>query len=297
MFSPRVAAYAAYCTAIALIELPVLKALVHLSRNDESASHLVLMPLLAIALVVMHRKEIFSGVALRALPARAIAAAGALVLLALAHPLRLMGGSLSTLMAEVVLFWMAGFVVLFGVRPFRAALFPALLLGLTIPIPAAALHAAVELLKRGSAEVVAALFTLTGTTFHRDGFVFSLASVVIEIADECSGIRSSIALVLTALLAGHGSLHSNWRRAVLVAAVLPLVILKNGLRIVTLTLLAMHVDPSFLVGRLHNDGGIVFFLIALAMLAPVLALLRRSESRSPVRPAAVSYPSLKEDYQ
>ena len=52
----------------------------------------------------------------------------------------------------------------------------------------------------------------------------------------------------------------------------------NGIRIVTLSTLAIYADPSFLTGKLHNEGGFVFFLLALAILAPVLWLLQRSEA-------------------
>jgi hypothetical protein len=40
----------------------------------------------------------------------------------------------------------------------------------------------------------------------------------------------------------------------------------------------MYVSPSFLFGRLHRDGGVVFFLLGLALLVPVLWLLKRSEA-------------------
>jgi hypothetical protein len=40
----------------------------------------------------------------------------------------------------------------------------------------------------------------------------------------------------------------------------------------------MYVDPSFLFGTLHRDGGIVFFLLGLLLLLPVLLLLQRGES-------------------
>jgi exosortase len=146
-----------------------------------------------------------------------------------------------------------------------------------LPIPPVVLNAIVSFLKVGSTYAVDALFALTATTYHRDGFVFTLPSVTIEIADECSGIRSSIALLLTSLLAGHLYLRAGWSRALLVAAVLPIAILKNGIRIATLTLLSIYVNPSFLAGRLHTDGGVVFFLISLAILAPVLIALRRAE--------------------
>ncbi|MBV9889051.1 MAG: archaeosortase/exosortase family protein, partial [Acidobacteria bacterium] len=57
-------------------------------------------------------------------------------------------------------------------------------------------------------------------------------------------------------------------------------ILKNGVRIAVLTMLAIHVDPSFLFGRLHRDGGVVFFLLGLALLLPVLWLLGRNEGEN-----------------
>jgi exosortase/archaeosortase family protein len=108
--------------------------------------------------------------------------------------------------------------------------------------------------------------------------VFTLPNLAIEVADECSGIRSSTALLLTSLLAGHAFLDSPWRKALLVLLVLPTTILKNGIRIVTLSLLSLHIDPAFLEGQLHHEGGILFFVLALAILAPVLILLRRFEA-------------------
>jgi exosortase/archaeosortase family protein len=58
---------------------------------------------------------------------------------------------------------------------------------------------------------------------------------------------------------------------------LPLSVLKNGIRIATLTLLSIHVDPSFLTGNLHHQGGFVFFLLALLILLPVFLWLERSD--------------------
>jgi hypothetical protein len=37
-----------------------------------------------------------------------------------------------------------------------------------------------------------------------------------------------------------------------------------------------HVDTSFIAGKLHHEGGLVFFLIALAILAPILFYLPNS---------------------
>ncbi len=82
-------------------------------------------------------------------------------------------------------------------------------------------------------------------------------------------------------------LTSRVNKVLLVLAIFPLAILKNAIRIVCLSLLAIHVDRGFMVGRLHHEGGIVFFLMALAVMAPLFAWLRQSESRQSLgaRPA------------
>lgn len=177
----------------------------------------------------------------------------------------------------LIAFWTGAFIYCFGRSAARAALFPIAMLLWIIPIPQLCIDAFTRFLQVWSTELVAVLFQMTGTAFLRDGFIFQLSTQSIEVAKECSGIRSSLCLILLTLIIAHESLRGNWRRAVLVIATIPLVILKNGIRIVTLTLLAIHVDPSFLTGPLHHRGGIVFFLIGMAMLIPLLALLRRGD--------------------
>jgi exosortase len=109
--------------------------------------------------------------------------------------------------------------------------------------------------------------------------MFSLAGIQIEIASQCSGIRSSLALVIASLLAGYLMLRSGWRRAVLLAAAVPMAVFKNGVRIAVLSLLAVHVHPKWLISSdLHHEGGIVFYTLALLLLAPLLWALRRNDS-------------------
>ena len=86
-----------------------------------------------------------------------------------------------------------------------------------------------------------------------------------------------MALGITCLAGGYLFLRMGWTRAALLLAVVPVSLMKNGIRIATLSLLAVHVDPSFLFGRLHHDGGIVFFAVGLAALLCVLRWLQRIE--------------------
>jgi exosortase/archaeosortase family protein len=65
----------------------------------------------------------------------------------------------------------------------------------------------------------------------------------------------------------------------LVVAIIPILVIKNGVRIVTIYLLAAYVDPAFLHGWLHTSGGIVFYVLGLVALIPVTVLLRRWERK------------------
>jgi len=150
---------------------------------------------------------------------------------------------------------------------------------LMVPPPSILLDRVVYLLQAGSTWITAALFDLLHVPALREGFVFHLARVDIEVAKECSGIRSSMALLILALLATHFTLKSFWKKVLFLACGLFMMILKNGIRIATLTLLAMNVDPGFLYGRLHHRGGVVFFLIGLVLLLPVLLFLQGSETK------------------
>jgi exosortase len=274
----RTGLFAVYSAGLMLAHLQVLRALVELSRGDSSASHLILVPFVSLALVVQARAGIFSSARFEWRRGLAVIGVGvAWTLTALWYPPL---GTLSSSVAAFVVLWIGGFLLSFGAEAFRAAAFPLFFLVFMVPIPAVLLDGAVRVLTIGSSEAVATLLTLTGTPYHREGFVFWLPNLAIEVADECSGIRSTIALALTGLLAGHMYLRRGWSKALLVAVILPVTILKNAIRIVTLSLLSIHMDAGFLTGRLHQDGGVVFFLLALGLLAPVLTVLRRSEDRA-----------------
>ena len=178
----------------------------------------------------------------------------------------------------LVLLWISGFLLLFGRVASRAAYFPLLFLLLMVPLPQFLLNKVIYLLQSGSAWIAGSFFDLLGVPALREGFVFHLSGVNIEVTQECSGIRSSMVLLILALIVAHFYLVTTWKKVLFVICGLFIMILKNGIRIATLTLLAMYVDPGFLTGRLHRQGGIVFFLLGLLLLLPVLWLLQRGES-------------------
>jgi len=273
--------FAGWCLLFSMLFAAPLAALVRASLSNDDASYLLVIPLIsAWVLFVEHRKGIRDFSDHRVFGGALLFLAGCTVLiLGLAGGASPSGLQLSGYILSLVLFWMAGFALLFGKATFKASYFPFLFLFLMVPLPKFLLDRVVHLLQTGSAWITGALFDLLGVPVLREGFVFHLARVNIEVAEECSGIRSSMALFILALLVAHFRLGSFWKKVVFLACGLFMMILKNGIRIVSLTLLAVHVDPSFLFGRLHHQGGIVFFLLSLVFLAPLLWLLQRGEKR------------------
>lgn len=192
---------------------------------------------------------------------------------------------LSLVTLSAVIFWMGGFGLCFGTEAFRKALFPLLFLIFVIPIPTVAAEQIIFFLQSASAEAANGLFRLIGVPVYREGFLFQLPGISIDVAEECSGIRSSIALVITSVIAGKLFLVARWRRCILTCSVVPIAIMKNGLRIVTLSLLGSYVDERILAGPVHQQGGIPFFVLSVSLLLGVLWPLRRSEKTRIVAPS------------
>ncbi len=148
-----------------------------------------------------------------------------------------------------------------------------------MPIPEFVIDRAIFALQAGSSDVAYGLLRILNVPVLKEGFILRLPMVNLEVAKECSGIRSSIALLVTMLVAAEFALRSPWRKALLVVAIIPILVLKNGVRIVTIYLLAAYLNPAFLHGWLHTSGGVVFYLLGLIALIPVTVLLRKWEGR------------------
>jgi exosortase C (VPDSG-CTERM-specific) len=152
----------------------------------------------------------------------------------------------------------------------QAAAFPLAYLIFMVPMPDPMREALELASKSASADVANLLFHLSGVPFLRAGAVFQLPNITIEVAQECSGIRSSWVLLMTSILAANLFLKTPWRRFVLVAFVIPLGILRNGFRILVIGLLCVNMGPEMIHSVIHRRGGPIFFVLSLI---PFLLLL------------------------
>jgi exosortase len=251
--------------------------------DNVAASHILLIPFISAVLIYWNRKAIFRSVEYAKVPGSIVMLAGA-VLWAGAN--FIWNGTLkptnqlSMLAASLVLMWLGGFLYFYGSNALRAGLFPLLFLIFVIPIPTPLLDRIVQFLQYKSADVVRVLLRASGTPVNRNGMFFSMPGLIIEVAKECSGIRSAISLVISVLLAGHLFLRTWWRRLAIVVVAIPVAIFKNGLRIATLSYLSIHVDHRIITSELHREGGIPFFVLGLLLLYPFLLALVKWEEKS-----------------
>jgi exosortase len=249
-------------------------ALLRYSFGNDDASHILLIPFICAWLMFIDRGRIFKSLSSDVVASLTFLVPGIALVF---WSIRTQPVSPSLCAFGLVLIWIAGFALAFGSEPLKAARFPLMFLFLFIPLPEALLSRIVYVLQKGSAEISALLFGLTPLPVLREGFVFHLPRFSIEVARECSGIRSSIALLVLAILAGHFFLQTWWKQVIFLLAGFVVMIVKNGIRIVTLTLLATYVDPGFLYGNLHREGGVVFFMIGLLLMVPVFWILQNGE--------------------
>lgn len=254
------------------------------SLSTELHSHAILIPLISAYLIWLQRKQPLPATS--SSPALAVVplAIGLVALKAIFFPTLDLASAKPndylalTTFCYVCLIW-AGALLLLGGRFLSRFLFPAAFLIFLVPMPTGVENAVEYFFQHTSAEASAVFFSLSGMTFHREGLIFELPGIAIRVAQECSGIRSSLVLFITSLLAGHLFLQTPKRRWVLTLCVIPLAIVRNGLRIFTIAMLCVHVDPRMIDSWIHRKGGPVFFALSLIPFFLLLFWLCRSERR------------------
>jgi exosortase C (VPDSG-CTERM-specific) len=248
-------------------------------------SHILLIPFVSVYLVRIKRASLPSPSAPRPVLAVAPLVLGVLALFggSLASSLGLPSASADrltwTTLSLVFLFWSACCFCL-GPQTLRFVAFPLGFLLFAVPLPRFAIDLAETFLQYASALTADLFFTVTGMSFLRDGLIFQLPSIRLEVAPECSGIHSTLVLLITSFFAGQIFLRTFTNRALLVLAVIPLGILRNAFRIWTLGELCTHIGPHMIESPIHHRGGPIFFAISLVPLFLLLYFQRRWELKT-----------------
>ncbi len=173
-------------------------------------------------------------------------------------------GSELLLTRASLLLMLAGLIVtLRGWRWLRALAFPLAFLGFMIPWPTLIYNLATIPLKNIATRTGVGLLAWTGLPILREGNLIILPAAMLDVVAACSGIRSLLALLALATAYGYLLEPSRWRRALLIAAMPPLAVLSNAVRIALTILLTFRFGDAASHGVWHMLTGLQVFAVAL----------------------------------
>lgn len=219
------------------------------------------------------------------------------------RPNRLLGGALvfagvafrwlADLAAELfvmrgsMLLALAGLVVWhYGVRQLLRWWLPFTLVALSIPLPEILLTRIALPLQFVASKIGAALLGWRDIPVLLTGNVIRIPGHELFVAEACSGLRSLTALISLGVLLGAMVLRHPVSRALLLAAVVPVAIVLNGVRVFLTGFLVYFVDPALGEGFMHVTEGMLVFVVAFAILGGLAWLALAAEKRLlPASPA------------
>ncbi|MGH9412163.1 MAG: exosortase/archaeosortase family protein [Terriglobales bacterium] len=204
-------------------------------------------------------------------------AAGGVALVGAALVLLLVGKLGSELLLTRVSLWLmlAGLVAaLLGWRWLRALAFPLAFLGFMIPWPTLIANLATIPLKAVATHLGVGLLAGTNLPILREGNLIVLPAARLDVVAACSGIRSLLALLALATAYGYLLEPVGWRRLILVAAMPPLAVLSNAVRISLTIVLTFWFGAAASRGIWHLLTGLQVFAVALLGLVALQRLLR-----------------------
>lgn len=232
--------------------------------NDPNYSHGILVPPVMVWLL-WRQRAVFQTLERRPSYAGALIVAAALVVFALGNAgfeFFLTRISLAGVLAGIV-------VHLLGWRHLRLCLFPLLLFAASIPLPALIFNQIALPMQLLASRFGVAALEVVRIPAVREGNIILLEHATLEVAEACSGIRSLISLGTVTIVYGYLSGQASRTRAVLALAVIPVVIVANGLRVAGAGAVAHAYGARAAAGFLHTCSGLVLFGAALLMLVAV----------------------------
>lgn len=266
---------------LAWIYLPVLASMVQNWWRDPNYSHGFLVPLVA-GYLVWRQRQTLARLAAGPNPwGLAVVALGLLLWLVgeQAHEFYLRRVSLIPVLWGLCLLrwgWPVG----------RRTIFAFLYLLLMVPLPYMLYDAVAFPLRLVAARLAGEGIRLFGVPVLVEGNVLHLPSVVLNVVDACSGIRSLISLLAAGVILAYLMLPNRWLKALVVLLVPPVAVLTNAARVMIAGLLAESVGPATLEGSMHDTVGWLVFMAAFLLLAGLTALLKRLSQPREARHAA-----------
>jgi exosortase len=233
-------------------------------------SHGPLIPLIALGLVWWKRRQLW---AVRLQPSRwgLLVLVGAMLL----YFAGVKASQAHTVVASFVVL-LYGLVLALGGRELvRVLFFPITFLLLMIPLNFLDAHVGFPL-RVFVAQAATGLLNWLGIPTYRLGpQATGIYSNVFQfdVADPCSGIRSLMALMTVTAAYGYVTQQKQWKRWVLFLSAMPLAVLGNLVRVVSIALVAQVYGQEVATRAYHDYSGYIVFAVALSAMVLVGLLL------------------------
>lgn len=169
---------------------------------------------------------------------------------------------------------------MFGMKAMRQVLFPVLFLLFCLP-----LHTYLDLvtihLRMLAVSIGYGVLQGCGVDIVREGtmLVSPVGEFSIDVAEPCSGMRSLFAMM--ALTAGYAYFtQPTWlRRGLLFALSIPIAVIGNVARIVSIVAIAVTCSSDFATGFYHDYSGYVVFLVAVFLMVAMGGLITKGAEK------------------
>jgi exosortase len=166
--------------------------------------------------------------------------------------------------------------VVFGARALLKNWFPFFYLAFLIPPPNWLMDRLTAPLKQFVSSAATGSLYLTGLPIEREGVTIHVAQYSLLVEDACSGMNSLVGLIAISLFYIYLLRGSSVRySAVLTLFVVPIAILGNILRVMTLILLTYFAGDEIAQGFIHGVAGLFLFAVDLLLVFAVDLMLAR----------------------
>jgi len=148
----------------------------------------------------------------------------------------------------------------------RVFAFPLAFLVFSLPPPGWVMDAFTVPLKAWISDIVTDFLYALGYPIAQNGVIIMIGSYELMVKDACSGMNSIFALSAIGIFYVHEFVRDNWpRKLILIAAIIPITILANFFRVLTLVLGSYYLGVDRVEGLFHDLTGIALFVFALAL--------------------------------
>ena len=149
----------------------------------------------------------------------------------------------------------------------RILAFPIGFLIFAVPVPDWIIDAATVPLKVFISDSVTRILYSAGFPIAQNGVMIMIGSYQLLVKDACSGMNSIFALSAIGVFYAYAfRWQEKIRSLILLVCIIPITILANFIRVLTLVLLAYYIGPDRLEGTLHDLTGIGLFVVAVILL-------------------------------